>query len=461
MPEARYEPGRSQVSFRVPRDAEGALPHRGRRRRRAAGGRSARGGPDGSLTNRGYHDPFSAVPDLETMVLKTRTALPSWPCSLVAVLGVSACGGGGVPGNSVATVGDQTIKRDTFDHWMKIIAVSQAGQSQPGGRQDGHGARRARLQAVHRRQEEDGGQAGQGAARADRRPVKTQCQQQYDQFRDQVLGFLIRSTWLDQEANRLKVKVADKTIVKQIDDIKKQQFAAEGQLREVPAERRADQRGRALPAAHPRAAEPDHVEGDQGQGQGHRRPDRRLLQQEQVALRLARAPRPAHRADQGQGQGRAGQEGARVRAVVESRGQEVLDRPGLQVQGRRSSPGVAKGQQEPAFDKAIFAAKKGKLTGPVKTQFGWYVFDVTKITPSQAADARRVQGLDQADPGLPEPAERAEEVRRRLPQPVQEGRRTAARATSSTTARTRRRRRPRRRRRRPTTQQQGTTTTSP
>jgi foldase protein PrsA len=46
-------------------------------------------------------------------------------------------------------------------------------------------------------------------------------------------------------------------------------------------------------------------------------------------------------------------------------------------------PGVAKGQQEPAFDKAIFAAKKGKLTGPIKTQFGWYVFEVGKVTPSK------------------------------------------------------------------------------
>ena len=62
------------------------------------------------------------------MALKTRTALPVVSLLAVAVLGVSACGGGGVPGNSVATVGDQTIKRDTFDHWMKIIAVSQAGQ---------------------------------------------------------------------------------------------------------------------------------------------------------------------------------------------------------------------------------------------------------------------------------------------------------------------------------------------
>ena len=43
-------------------------------------------------------------------------------------------------------------------------------------------------------------------------------------------------------------------------------------------------------------------------------------------------------------------------------------------------PAVAKGQQEKAFDDAIFAAKKGELEGPVKTQFGWYVFEVDKIT---------------------------------------------------------------------------------
>ena len=45
-------------------------------------------------------------------------------------------------------------------------------------------------------------------------------------------------------------------------------------------------------------------------------------------------------------------------------------------------PAVAKGQQEKALDTAIFKAKKGELVGPVKTQFGYYVFDVTKITPA-------------------------------------------------------------------------------
>jgi foldase protein PrsA len=43
-------------------------------------------------------------------------------------------------------------------------------------------------------------------------------------------------------------------------------------------------------------------------------------------------------------------------------------------------PAVSEGQQEKDFDAAIFAAQKNKLEGPVKTQFGWYVFKVEKIT---------------------------------------------------------------------------------
>ena len=53
-------------------------------------------------------------------------------------------------------------------------------------------------------------------------------------------------------------------------------------------------------------------------------------------------------------------------------------------------PAVPKGQQEKALDDATFAAKKGKLVGPVKTQFGYYVFEVTKITPGSQ------QTLDQS-----------------------------------------------------------------
>ncbi len=59
-------------------------------------------------------------------------------------------------------------------------------------------------------------------------------------------------------------------------------------------------------------------------------------------------------------------------------------------------PAVAKGQQEKAFDDAIFKAKKGQLVGPVKTQFGYYVFEVTKVTKaSQQTQAEAKETIKQ------------------------------------------------------------------
>lgn len=44
-------------------------------------------------------------------------------------------------------------------------------------------------------------------------------------------------------------------------------------------------------------------------------------------------------------------------------------------------PGVTKGQFPKALDTAVFSAKKGEIVGPVKTQYGYYLVEVTKITP--------------------------------------------------------------------------------
>ena len=42
---------------------------------------------------------------------------------------------------------------------------------------------------------------------------------------------------------------------------------------------------------------------------------------------------------------------------------------------------VSQGSTDPALEKAAFSAQAGKLIGPVKGQFGYYVVEVTKITP--------------------------------------------------------------------------------
>ena len=57
-------------------------------------------------------------------------------------------------------------------------------------------------------------------------------------------------------------------------------------------------------------------------------------------------------------------------------------------------PGVVKGQEEKSLDAAVFSAKKNVLTGPIKTPFGYYIFEVQTIT------AGSQQSLKQAEPSI-------------------------------------------------------------
>jgi foldase protein PrsA len=323
----------------------------------------------------------SVVPDFEMVFVKTRTALPMAAVLVAAVLGVSACGGG-MPGNSVATVGDQTIKRDTFDHWMKIIAISQASQANPTAAKTATVPDSPDFKQCVAEKKKTAAKPAKGQPEPTQAQLKTQCKQSYDQFETQVMGFLIRSTWLDQEANRLKVKVADKTITKQIDDIKKQQFAQKGSYEkflqgagltneDVLYQQRIRELQNQITA---KVTKGKDTVTDAQIAAYYNKNKARFSSPERRDLRIvltkdkAKAAQAKKALDSGQS----------WKAVAKK---YSVDQASKAKGG--SLPGVAKGQQEPAFDKAIFAATKGKLNGPVKTQFGWYVFEVTKVTASK------------------------------------------------------------------------------
>ena len=44
---------------------------------------------------------------------------------------------------------------------------------------------------------------------------------------------------------------------------------------------------------------------------------------------------------------------------------------------------VIRGQMVPAFEEAVFSLKKGELSQPVKTQYGYHLIEVTDITPEK------------------------------------------------------------------------------
>jgi foldase protein PrsA len=57
-------------------------------------------------------------------------------------------------------------------------------------------------------------------------------------------------------------------------------------------------------------------------------------------------------------------------------------------------PAQAKGTLDKELDTAVFSAKKNQLEGPIKTQYGYYVFTVTAVTPASQ------QTLAQAKPTI-------------------------------------------------------------
>jgi foldase protein PrsA len=294
-------------------------------------------------------------------------------------LGVSACGGG-MPGNSVATVGDQTIKRDTFDHWMRIITISQASQTNPNAAKTAAVPDAPDFEKCVAQKKKTAPKPAKGQPEPTDAQFKTQCKQQYDQFKSEVLGFLIRSTWLDQEAQKQKVKVTDKEVQKQIDDIKKQQFTQKGsyekflqtagltnedvlfQQRVRELQNKITQKVTKGKDKVTDAQIADYYEKHKSQFATQERRNVRIV--------LTKTKDKAAQAKSALDSGQSWKSVAKKYSI-----DQASKNKGGELQG-----GVAKGQQEKALDTAIFGADKGKITGPVKTQFGWYVFEVEKIT---------------------------------------------------------------------------------
>src|SRR5690349_9424767 len=129
---------------------------------------------------------------------------------------VAACGG--VPGNAVATVDGEAIEKTDFTHWMNVAAKStgQANAAVPdpeAGYKKCIAAKRKATPAP-----------AKGQPKVTDSQLKTQCEQEYEQLRNQVLQLLISFQWIQGEADAMDVKVTDAEVKKSFDEQKKQSF---------------------------------------------------------------------------------------------------------------------------------------------------------------------------------------------------------------------------------------------
>ncbi len=297
---------------------------------------------------------------------------------LVSALALAACGSS-LPGNAVARVGSTSVTMADFSHWLGVAAASSA-QSAPGAPRppapDPPNFTRCTAAARASAPKPARGQPVPSDA-----SFKAQCQQQYQSLVQQVMQFLVSSDWIQGEAADQGIKVSAQEVNQQFQTIKAQQFpkpAAFANFLQMSGMTMSDLLFRVRLDALSNKLRTKITAGKtkvtDAQVTAYYNQNRaRFSQPERRDLRIVLTK------DQGQAQAALGalRSGQKFSAVAK---RFSIDQASKNQGGVLA--GVAMGQQEKALDAAVFAAKLRALTGPVKTQFGYYVFQVQKITPA-------------------------------------------------------------------------------
>lgn len=303
---------------------------------------------------------------------------------LAAVLG--ACGG--VPGNAVVRVDDSVIKRSTFDHWMRVAALS----SQPPGQGRAVPVPDApsftRCVAAKRRSAPP---APRGQPKLTDAQLRSQCRQEYNGLRDQVLQFLIQAQWLQGEAQDEGIKVSSKQVQTSFQQQKRQSFPDEAGYQRFLRSSGMTQQDILMRVRLDLLSSKirDKVVRDKNKvtekqiSDYYNQNKRRFAQPERRSLEVVLT-----KTSGGAQQARQAIQGGTPWPQVAKR--YSIDQTSKARGGRLSD--VIPGQQERAFDSAAFKARRGQLVGPVKTQFGYYVFRVTKVVPGSQQSLQQVRG---------------------------------------------------------------------
>jgi foldase protein PrsA len=309
-------------------------------------------------------------------VTRTLRSLSALGAFFVVMIALAACGDS-VPGNSVANVDGDNVTRAEFAHWLGIAAST----SQASGAAKVAYTPPAYADCIATKKK-TAPKPAKGQPQQTDAQFKTQCKQEYEGLRDQVMQFLILEKWVSGEANDQGVRVSAAEADKQFATAKKQSFPKEKDFQDF-----LKQSGMTLSDAkfqvrfntiytklREKAVKNAAKVTDKAVADFYNKNKARFATPATRDLRVILTKTQA-RAAQAKSALQSGQSWTAV-AKRFSIDQASKDQGGTLL-------GIAKGTQEKSFDDAIFSAKKGVLTGPVKTQFGYYVFQVQKIVAAK------------------------------------------------------------------------------
>jgi foldase protein PrsA len=306
---------------------------------------------------------------------------------LFAFAGLSACGGGGIPGNAVVAVDGKPITKSTFEHWIGVAAVS-AARNGLGGKPVApvppeYKACIAYLKSIETPRKK-------GEKPPTEASLKKACEQQYQSLKQEVLGFLISSQWVLGEAASLGIKLTDAEVKKQFEKIKNQQFPKASEFEKfmqtsgqtvsdlllrvklnMLSQKIQQKISKQKSTVTPAQIQKYYNENKSRFAVPEKRSVEIILTKSEGAAKAAKK------------EVESGQSFATV-------AKKVSTDPVSKANGGLL-PEVVKGQEDKALDAAIFSAQKGALGGPVKTPFGYYVYRVKTITPGSQQSLKQAE----------------------------------------------------------------------
>ncbi|MDQ2760915.1 MAG: peptidyl-prolyl cis-trans isomerase [Actinomycetota bacterium] len=293
-------------------------------------------------------------------------------CASVALAATLSACGSGLPGDSVADVAGNPITTKALYHQMYVESVQMVAQS-PGAPvitpidPPGFANCVAQVRKVIPMD-----------AKAPTARIKAACARVFTALSSQALDLLIKGYWYQLDAAAAHITVSNAQVQKMFETEKKQSFKSEAQFQSFLAQSgtteqdilfgiRASQLYEKLIAKHTTSVTSAQIKSyysiHRSQfGSAEKRDIRIVLTKTGAQAQAAKA---------------ALAKGKSWSAVTKQYSTDATtkNKGGLLA-------GVVKGSEDPALDKAAFSAPLNKLLGPVHGQFGFYVFDVTKVTPA-------------------------------------------------------------------------------
>jgi foldase protein PrsA len=322
----------------------------------------------------------------------SRNLLTTLAVAVPLTIGLAACGGDddSISSDSVANVDGTQISKTAYDENVKFVTVLASQQTTGGKLFDAKNPKLVSFAAPYTECIKLVKKTVPKGQKVTDAQLKDYCSSVEKQVKDQAIGQLLTAQFLAGEAKEDKIEVSDAEIKKALPAKYTQTIGGEKNLAKFKALTGLDQAFFQEQVKTELIGQKiqEKITKDAGKvtdAEVQEYYDKNKAQYTQPEMRDLRIVLTKTKADADKAKKEL-DGGAKFGDVVKEYSIDTITKKdGGKLQN------VAKGQQEKALGDASFKAKKGEIVGPIKTETGYYVVQVDKITASKLVPFKDVK----------------------------------------------------------------------